>query len=80
MDRRGVPFELPGIEPVLNGRFDDLEIRGYVEIARCEEAVMSNMVNLSNCFTTVFTLFFRQSFDARQDRIRDRLESLRNSG
>ena len=38
------------IEAALNCRRYNLEIGGYIEIARCEKAVMSNVQDLSHRF------------------------------
>ena len=68
-----VPVHLSVQSNVVN---DDLEIGRHIKIAWREQAVMTNMINLSHRRLTSFAFFLGKRFHARQDRVTNMLKRL----
>src|SRR6185437_4049669 len=59
------------IEPHFDGRLDDGEIGGNIEIARAIKGAVADMIDFPACFCAFYP------FDRGQNRITDRVEGLR---
>jgi hypothetical protein len=78
-DRIG-PHELAVVKAEVDCRLHDLKVRGQIEIARGEEAMVANVQDLAPAVVARNSLLLEMALDPWQDRVAHALESLGYQG